>query len=66
MSRLRRGSGVIGDSMEVLVECREILKLGGITDLFALSICLGRLFYFIGNCVPMKKKTLRTDRTAAE
>ena len=34
--------------MEVLVECREILKLGGITDLFALSICLGRLFYFIG------------------
>ena len=54
MSRLRRGSGVIGDSMEVLVECREILKLGGITDLFAISICLGRLFYFIGNCVPMK------------
>ena len=48
MSRLRRGSGVIGDSMEVLVECRVILKLGGITDLFALSICLGRLFYFIG------------------
>ena len=30
--------------MKVLVECREILKLGGITDLFALSKGLGRFF----------------------
>lgn len=30
--------------MKVLVECREILKLGGITELFALSKGLGRFF----------------------
>ena len=30
--------------MKVLVECREILNLGGITDLFALSKGLGRFF----------------------
>lgn len=30
--------------MEVLVECREILKLGGITDLFALSVWLRASF----------------------
>ena len=30
--------------MKVLVECREILMLGGITELFALRKGLGRVF----------------------